>query len=80
MILTRRAITGILHLLNKTPIDWFSKRQAIVEIATHSSKFVAARIIIEQIITLCVDLYYFSISIHEICICLGTTKVALLPL
>ena len=48
--LTGRAVTGILHLLNKTPIDWFSKRQATVETATYGSEFVAARIAVEQII------------------------------
>ena len=39
---TGRAVTGILHLLNQTPIDWFSKRQATVETATYRSEFVAA--------------------------------------
>jgi len=27
-MLTRRSVTGILHLFNKTPIDWYSKKQA----------------------------------------------------
>ena len=30
-LLTGRATTGILHFVNKTPIDWFTKRQATVE-------------------------------------------------
>ena len=25
-VITGRSCTGIIHLLNKTPIDWFSKR------------------------------------------------------
>ena len=25
-IVTRRSVTGVLHLLNKTPIDWYSKK------------------------------------------------------
>ena len=41
--ITGRAVTGILHLLNQTPIDWFSKRQATVETATYRSEFVAAK-------------------------------------
>ena len=50
--LTGRAVTGILHLLNKTPVDWFSKRQATVETATYGKEFVVARIAVEQIIAL----------------------------
>ena len=30
-VLTGRSVTGILHLVNKTPIDWYSKKQATVE-------------------------------------------------
>ena len=46
---TRRSVTGILHLLNKTPIDWYSKRQNTVETSTYGSEFVAARLATEQI-------------------------------
>ena len=35
--LTGRSVTGILHLANGTPIDWFSKKQATVETATYGS-------------------------------------------
>jgi hypothetical protein len=38
------SVTGILHLINKTPLDWYSKKQASVETATYGSEFVAARI------------------------------------
>jgi hypothetical protein len=48
--ITGRACTGILHLVNQTPIDWYSKRQATVETATYGSEFVAARVASEQII------------------------------
>ena len=49
---TGRACTGILTLLNQTPIDWYSKRQNTVETATYGSEFVAARIATDQIIDL----------------------------
>ena len=29
-LITGRSVTGILHLINQTPIDWFTKRQATV--------------------------------------------------
>jgi hypothetical protein len=41
-VITGRSVTGILHLVNKTPIDWFSKKQATVETATYGSEFIAA--------------------------------------
>ena len=41
-MLTGRSVTGILHLINQTPIDWHSKKQATVETATYGSEFVAA--------------------------------------
>ena len=33
-MISGRSVTGILHFLNKTPIDWFSKLQSTVETAT----------------------------------------------
>jgi hypothetical protein len=42
-----RSVTGILHLMNKAPIEWYSKKQATVETATYGSEFVAARICTE---------------------------------
>lgn len=37
---TGRSVSGILHhLLNKTPVDWFLKKQSAVETATYGSKF-----------------------------------------
>ena len=49
---TGRSVTGILHLVNQTPVEWFSKRQNCVETATYGSEFVAARIATEQIMDL----------------------------
>jgi len=51
-LITGRACTGIIHLFNKTPIDWFSKRQNTVETATYGSEFVAARTAVDQIVDL----------------------------
>jgi hypothetical protein len=42
-MVTGRSMTGILHLLNKTPVDWFSKKQSTVEVAPYGSEFLAAR-------------------------------------
>ena len=56
-------VTGILHLLNGTPIDWYSKHQDTVETVTYGSEFVAARIAMEQIIDLRMTLRYLGVPI-----------------
>ena len=47
-MLTGRLVTGILHLMNQAPIDWFSKNQPTAETATYGSD----RTCVEQIIDL----------------------------
>ena len=47
---TGRSCTGILHLLNKTVLDYFCKRQNTVATATYGSELVAAQIGVDQII------------------------------
>ena len=64
-LLTGRSVTGILTFLNKTPIDWFSKKQSTVETATYSSEFVAARIAIERLMDLRLTLRYLGVPIRE---------------
>jgi hypothetical protein len=55
----------ILHLINKTPLDWYSKKQATVETATYGSEFIAARICMEQIINLRSTLRYLGVPVRE---------------
>jgi hypothetical protein len=57
-LVTGRSVTGILHMLNATPVDWYSKRQATVETATYGSEFVAARIATDQVIDIRTSLRY----------------------
>ena len=47
---TGRSMSGIKHLLNETPIQWFSKKQNVVETATYGFEFMVARQATEQII------------------------------
>ena len=63
--LTERSVTGVLHMLNATPIDWYSKKQATVETATYGSEFVAARTCVEQIVDLRTTLRYLGVPVHE---------------
>ena len=46
---TGNSLTGCLHFVNKTPVDWYSNKQATVETATYGSGFVAAKTATEQI-------------------------------
>lgn len=50
--LTRRSVTGILILLNNTPISWTFKCQKMVESSTYGSELVASRTAVELIISL----------------------------
>jgi hypothetical protein len=49
-LVTRRYITGILVILNNTPIRWIYKRQKTVEISTYGSELVASRVATELIL------------------------------
>ena len=60
-----RSVTGILHMLSATPLDWYSKKQATVETATYGSEFVAARICVEQIIDLRNTLRHLGVPIKD---------------
>jgi hypothetical protein len=51
-MVTGRSVTAILHFLNQSPMDGYSKKQATVETASFGSEFVAARTTINQIIDL----------------------------
>ena len=62
-LISGRSVTGILHLANKTPIDWFTKLQSTVETATFGSEYVAARTCKEQIIDLRTTLRYLGVPI-----------------
>ena len=63
-LLSGKAVTGILHLLNKTPIDWYSKLQNTAATATCGSEFVAAKTCTEQIIDLRNTLRYLGVPIE----------------
>ena len=71
---TGRSVTGILHLANKTPIEWYSKKQATVETATYGSEFVAARICIEQITDIRNTLRYLGVPIRDKSFMFGDNK------
>jgi hypothetical protein len=60
-----RSVTGIFHLVNKTPIEWYSKKQATVETATYGSEFIPVHVCIEQIIDQHNTLQYLGVHIRD---------------
>lgn len=71
---TGRSATGILTFVDKTPVEWFSKKQATVETATYGSEFVAARIATEQIMDLRMTLRDMGIPLDGPAWLLGDNK------
>jgi len=61
--ITGRSVTGIIHLLNQTILDYLSKKQPLVETATYGSEYMVARIASEQIMDLCNTLRYLGVSL-----------------
>jgi hypothetical protein len=69
-----QSVNGILHLFNKTVIDWYSKKQATVETATYGSEFVAARTAVEQILDLRIKLPYLGVPIKDNTVMFGDNE------
>jgi hypothetical protein len=74
LISTGRSVTGILHLVNKTPIDWYSKKQVTVETATYGSEYVAGRTCVEQVMDLRLTLRYPGVPIRSRSYMFGDNK------
>ena len=72
--ITGRSVSAVLHFLNCTPVDWYSKRQATVETATYGSEFVAAKTATEQIIELKQTLRYMGVPIKSKVYMFGDNK------
>ena len=62
---TGKAVTAVLHFLNQTPIDAYTKRQSTVETATYRSEFVAARTAVDQIVDIHTTLQYLGVPIRD---------------
>ena len=54
------SLMACLHFWNQTPTDWYSKKQATVEMATYGSEFVAAKMATEQIMDMRYTLRYLG--------------------
>ena len=61
--LTGSSITGILHLVSKTPVGWYSKKYSTVETSTYGSEFVSDCNCVERIIYLSNNIWYICVTI-----------------
>ena len=77
-VLSGKAVTGCLHFANKTPIKtpimWYSKKQATSETATYGAEFSAARTCIEQVVDLRQTFRYLGVPINDISYVFGDNK------
>ncbi len=73
-MLTGRAVTGILHLLNQTPIDAYSKKQSTVETSTYGAEFLSGRTCVEQGMDLRITLRYLGVRLREANYMFGDNK------
>jgi len=76
-LISGKSVTGILHQLNKTPIDWYSKLQSTVETATFGLEYVATRTCTEQVIDLRLTLRYLGVSINGPTMVLGDNELVI---
>ena len=73
-VLSGKVVTGCLHMANKTPMMWYSKKQATSETATYGSEFVSGRTCVEQVVDLQNSFLYLGVLLNESAICLVITR------
>lgn len=68
---TRRSVTGIIMLLNNTPLVWVSKRQRTVETSTYGSELVAAKMAVELIMAMRHKLRMLGVKVENKTVMVG---------
>jgi hypothetical protein len=63
-MITGQSVSAVLHFINQTPVEWFSKKQPTVETAMYGSEFVAAKMAVQQIIGIRTGLRYLRVEIQ----------------
>ena len=64
-VVNGKSNVGILHMINKTPIDWYSRMTSTVETSTYGTEFCAARIAVDQIVDFRYSLRMLGVPILE---------------
>ena len=66
--------TAVLHLINTTPVDWYSKRQATMEKAIYGSEFLATKTATKHIMNHRNTLRYLDVPIMTKAYMFGDNK------
>ena len=77
-IVTRRSVTGILLMVNNTPVKWISKRQKTVETSTYGSELVAGKQAIELILEYRYMLMMMGMNLEKYALLLGDNNSVVL--
>jgi hypothetical protein len=72
---TGKAVTGIIHFLNGTLIEWYTRKQPTVEAATYGSEFTTAKSTIQQIAGLRLTLQYLGVGIETLSYMFGDNEL-----
>ena len=64
-MITGRSVTGILTLINKTPLEWYSKKQATIETATYGPEFTAAHTCVDKMFDIRLQLRYLGVPLRN---------------
>jgi hypothetical protein len=64
-------VTGIILLINNTPLCWISKRQRTVETSTYGSELVAGRIAIDLIVEIRYKMRMLGILLEDTSVLVG---------
>ena len=62
---TGRASTGIIVLVNQTPVDWYAKLQKPVETATYGTEFMSARTCTDKIVDVKLTLQSIGVPVES---------------
>ena len=65
----------ILHLINKTHFEWFSKKQSAIKTATYGSEYTAAQITVDHIINHRNMLCYMGVPIERVMYLFGENRL-----
>jgi len=76
-LVSGKSVAGVLHQLNKTPVDWCSKLQSTVETATFGSEHVTTRTCTEQVIALRLTLRHLGAPINGPTMVLGDNELVI---
>ena len=62
-MITGVSMTGILEWVNKTPMDWYSKKQNTAESSTYGSEFIASRTATKRTMDSRTTFRYFGVPV-----------------